>query len=494
MPCTRPTLVALATASLLAACSSSSPRPIQLPSFNDLGSAPQAIQDAARAVVRIRTSGGAATGTFISRGGVLLTNNHVLGVDVCPVEGCYAEITSMYQRGSPLPMPTTVFVVPMAVDVGLDMAVVQVYAASGSNAAMMTSPNYLTLDSRSSAASLIGKHVYVVGHPEGHLKKWTQGEIVDSDGTWITFSAFSLPGNSGSPVLDDAGHMIGILHRGPTTLGLVSSAGVDVYSVGTAASALLTAMGAPLPAAMWSIAAPATDADVASHQAIYLNAQVTTAMVGGASKPVIDSLGVACDTGLAQMSYGSPEDLFAGLQPCTDAEGWINCATDLTSGTFAVCPATANIAAWQQRYKSAYDRVRALNGQLQLDLVSFGPTGLAVTTSAAALLVGSQALQQALSAATPPLDFTLAYYLASFNIGTYAGTRVADFVQAYASYPDYVLAASDIVNDALALTLAGQWNQMQLTSLLQALASNPNVDLVAKLFIEDVQYQLGIVN
>ena len=29
--------------------------------------------------------------------GLLLTNNHVLGVDLCPIEGCFAQITQNYK-------------------------------------------------------------------------------------------------------------------------------------------------------------------------------------------------------------------------------------------------------------------------------------------------------------------------------------------------------------------------------------------------------------
>src|SRR5207302_3942186 len=117
-------------------------------------------------VVRIRTAGSFATGSFISPTGILLTNNHVLGVEVCPQEGCYAEITFVYQRHSAPQQPQTVFVVPLAVDVGLDMAAVQV--STGPGGAAMDTPHYVTLASRD-PRSLQGTHLYVAGPPEGHL-------------------------------------------------------------------------------------------------------------------------------------------------------------------------------------------------------------------------------------------------------------------------------------------------------------------------------------
>jgi S1-C subfamily serine protease len=100
--------------------SSSASNNANLPKMNDIVTAPAPIQAAAKSVVRIRTARQSATGFFISATGLLLTNNHVLGNSVCATEGCYAQVTFMYQRGEPLPQPITVFVMPVSVDVGLD--------------------------------------------------------------------------------------------------------------------------------------------------------------------------------------------------------------------------------------------------------------------------------------------------------------------------------------------------------------------------------------
>jgi hypothetical protein len=393
----------------------------------------------------------------------------------------------MYQRHSPPSTPETVFVVPMHVDVGLDMAVVQVYDPTGTYPRQ--TPDYLTIEPRD-PASLLGTHVNVVGHPEGHLKKWSQGEIVDSSGQWITFSAYALPGNSGSPVLDDAGRIVGILHRGPTAQDLVTGNGVDTYSIGTASAALGLAMNAALPPAMWSIHTPATDDDVVAHENVYLNAHAATAPVAGANKQVLDSLAAACDAGLAVQAYGSPDDLAAALSPCFAAEGWIDCAPT-SAGSFAVCP--SDTAAWQQRYQGAFQRIQALNGQLALDLVSFAPEALDSSASAGSA-AAKQALQAAVAAANPPLDFGIADYLAAFGILSYQGTDLVAFVRGYARFPDYGLDGVAIADAALWLTSNGVMTRSDALSLLQSLASDPNVDEAAKLYVEDIRYQSGAID
>jgi hypothetical protein len=474
---------------LLSACSSSSSpsaSSVVLPSFADVRSAPPAIQAAAAAVVRIGTAGEVATGSFISASGLLLTNNHVLGVDICPVEGCYATLTFGFQRGVSVPTPQTVFVVPVAVDVGLDMALVQAYTSPGGPA--LTTPGFLTLASRG-ASSLIGTHVHVVGHPEGHLKKWTQGEVVDSDGTWITFSAYALPGNSGSPVLDDQGNMVGILHRGPTAQDLVNAEGVSEYSIGTASAALLAAMGAPLPEEMRSVGTSTTSDDVAQHQAVYLNARTSSATVGGVPTAVLTTLGTACDAALAQTSFDSPDDMTVAFAPCYASELWIECRSDAGSA-FPTCPSDAD--AWAARYQSMFNRWLALNGELDLSSVSFAPATLQASR-AAGLLVGATTLMAGLQQAGAPLDFQVANYLAAFNVLSYGSQAIVKYDQGYASTPDYGLFGTNIASAAVWLFDNMALNRDDTIALLQSLWNDGNVDLGAKLYIEDVLYQSGVL-
>jgi hypothetical protein len=459
-----------------------------LPAFHDVSDAPPAIQAAAQAVVRVGTSGEFATGSFLSPDGVLLTNNHVLGVDICAREGCYAELTFMLQRHQPVPKAQSVFVVPLAVDVGLDMAVVQVYSDKGGQ--RLSTPHYLTIDARD-PHSLQGTHVNVIGHPEGHLKKWSEGQVYDAAGAWIFVTAYILPGNSGSPMLDDEGHLVGLMHRGPTSQDLISGDGVDEYSIGTASAALVAAMADPLPSAMWSVTATATDADVVAHETVYRNARVATATVSGAPKDIVASLGAGCDKGLARQDIASPEDLDSALAPCFEAEGqWIECRSD-AKPEFAVCP--PDVDAWGARYQSVNDRERSLNGQIDLDLLSFAPAALHATL-AEGRTAGGAILQQALASAGLALTPQVAAYLAAFQIDTYAGEAILDYENGYANILDYPRWASDIAYTALWLSTNGKLNRDATLGILQALYANPDVDVGSKLSIEASLYGAGALD
>jgi V8-like Glu-specific endopeptidase len=480
----------------LAGCSRSDPAPgASVPSFHDVTEAPAAIQTAARAVVRIETADAFATGSFISATGLLLTNNHVLGVGVCPREGCFAQITRMHQLHSAKEAAETIFVVPTAVDVGLDMAVLQAYStdAAGNRSGQLVTPSFLAFDPKD-PASLEGTHVNIVGHPEGRLKKWTQGDVIDSSGEWITSTAFILPGNSGSPILGDDGKIIGILHRGPTSQDLLTSNGADTYSVGTASAPLVAAMSAALPAALVSTAAATTDDDLVAHEAVFRNAHTTSASVNGAPKLVLDSLAAACDKGLARQDIASPEDLDAALAACYAAERWVECRTDMGPGSFGVCPSTPDaVDAWRGRFASVEQHWRALNGAHDLEAVSFALAALE-TSQAAGLAKGASSLQSALTQAGTPLDFGIAGYLAAFGVTIFGGTSLPDYVRGYAKVPHYEISGTSVAVTALWLNHDEALSADDARAVLVALAGDAKVDIGTKLYVEDVRYNSGDLN
>ena len=459
---------------LLPACSSgSSP---QLPHFNDITNAPAAIQTAAKAVVRIRTAGQVATGSFISPSGLLLTNNHVLGDSVCPIEGCYFEVTRLRQRGQTRQQATTVFGVPTAVDVGLDSAVVQVYDGPG-GAALVTP-----------ADGLLGMHVTIVGHPAGYLKKWTDGTVMDTSGKWFKVAAYTLPGDSGSPALDDQGQIVGLMHRGPTSEDLISDVGVNLYSIGTASSDLSLALANPLPGVMVSVKADTTADAFTANNSVYLNARVATVSVGGVRTSALTLLANACDAALAQTVFASPGALSTVMQPCYDSHNWIECRSDASSKPYGtLCPDGADIPKWVSRTQGVNQASVLMNGALDYSSVSFGVAALQPTMTAGTV-VGGQSLQQAVADANPPLDITLAYYLAAFNIDSYQAASIHDYIVNYLQVPHYEFSAKYVAWAATWLAGNGHMSKTALVPFLKNLLDDSKVSVGDQLAIEDYLY------
>lgn len=477
---------------VIAACASEA----DLPRFNDVQSAPPAIRNSARAVVRVRTAGEQATAWFASPSGLMVTNNHVLGETVCPLEGCAVSVNEMYQRGERVTPALTLYAVPIAIDAGLDLAVVQLSYEPGGTP--FASPDYLTIDPQD-GASLIGHHVTVVGHPEGHLKKWTDGVVTDLSGDWMTETAFALPGDSGSPILEDDGRVVGLVHRAPATEDLIAAHDVNVYSIGTPAALLAAAMAAPLPSGVVSVKAPLTEAQLVQEDLVFLNANTRAATIlaaDGTVSPetdVLGALGRACDLGLARVDYTSIEDLGSALLPCAHAALWIDCRADRSATPFAtVCPSPIDAGAWLSRFAQANDRQVALTGQLNLDAVSFDVAHLAASKSDG-IASGGANLLATVAARHPWLDFSLAQYLAAFDITSYQATDLVPYVRSYGSVLYYELQARAIANTAGWLYDDLALDRDAFAAVLRGLAGDSNVDVGGKLYAEDLQYQFGVL-
>lgn len=484
---------ALSLALLLAcgssACSSrSEPAAVDLPHFQDLTSAPPAIERAARSVVRIQTATASGTGSFISSTGLLLTNNHVLGAPVCPLEGCSVWISIAHQRGVAPQDPSLVFAVPQSVDLGLDVATLQLYEEQGG--AMLSSPDFLNIVSHS-ALELLGTHVFVVGHPEGSLKHWTDGTVVDTEGEWFKSTAFTLPGDSGSPTLDDQGNIVGLIHRGPTGEDLITSEGVSVYSIGTPSESVLAAASAPLPSGMISVTEPTTAANLLENNAVFLNGQAPDALIDGKQTSVLSVLAQACDSALDRSDFVSLDEMDTAQAPCYDAMSWLECRTDLRQPSpLRVC---REAAAWRARFQRLSEAARALNGQVSLNAVSFAIAHLAAT-EAEGRTDGRGSLSVALSEAHTPLDLHLTPYLAAFGIATYAEMSVAAYVRGYRQVSHYELAASNLANAAAWLYDRGEFTKAELRQMLQDLANDASVSVGSKLLIEELRYEFRVLD
>jgi hypothetical protein len=234
---------------------------------------------------------------------------------------------------------------------------------------------------------------------------------------------------------------------------------------------------------------------VATQDLIYLAAQQSSATVDGTPEPVLAILGAACDAALAVTDYASPEDLTAGLQPCYDAESWIGCAPSSASGAagnaaFSVCP--SDTSDWQRRYQAMFEYWLSFNGQLELNEVSFAIAALS-SSMAAGQAAAKQTLTQALGEAQPPLDFIVASFLAALDVTSYEGTSVVDFIQSYKNVPDYALNGEYLVNAILWLDFWSEIDAAQMQSMLSAIHGDPTIDLGTKLFIEQSEYQRGIL-
>lgn len=457
------------------------------PELYDIDGASEMIRTAAKAVVKIQhPAGSAGTGSFISPDGLLLTNNHVLGSEACAREGCEIAIAFQYQVGVFSLSPRKMFAVPQHVDVGLDMAVLQVFKDE-SQADRLPTPNFLTFETRS-ASELVGQHVIAIGHPLGRLKKWSEGAVIQADGDWFESSVFSLPGGSGSPILNDEGKLVGLLHRGSEGFDLLTRTGTQVTAIASAAAALEQALTEPLPASVVSVKDKLTRQSVLARTDAFLAASESTANVDGESILLVSLLADACDKGLASEDFSSLEELQSTFIPCFRALDFIECRSDAEEEAPAKqCPEEEERDAWRSRLEAVNAKQRDFNGSLELSAISYSMEALA-DSSTEGERIGRDNLLAALEETKPAFDFQLAYYLTAYGIESYGDESTRDFILSYSKAPFYERYAWEISVSALWLYTADLLDREQTLKIIKSLYKDDNVSLGARLRIEELLY------
>ncbi|HEU4810575.1 MAG TPA: trypsin-like peptidase domain-containing protein [Nocardioides sp.] len=172
------------------------------------GSVEQVAQEVLPSVVKIDVSGtqqsGSGSGIILSSDGQILTNNHVAAL-----AGDSGEITVSFNDGSSAPAKV------LGTDPLTDTAVIQAEGVEGLTPATIGK----------SADLAVGQGVVAIGSPFGLESTVTSGIVSaldrpvdvgsDSQGNTTAYPAIQTdaainPGNSGGPLVDLAGHVVGI--------------------------------------------------------------------------------------------------------------------------------------------------------------------------------------------------------------------------------------------------------------------------------------------
>ena len=153
------------------------------------------VQRVSQSLVKIETEdGGSGSGFIVNARGDVITNSHVVAD--------YSTVTVLIQDGRS--MQGTV----VGQDVYLDLAYIRLSGGQG---------NFRAVTLGSSASVSAGQDVLAVGFPLGSNTTTVTRGIVSAvlsgeDGTkWIQTDAPLNPGNSGGPLLDTSGKVIGVV-------------------------------------------------------------------------------------------------------------------------------------------------------------------------------------------------------------------------------------------------------------------------------------------
>lgn len=212
-----------------------------------------AVVDAAhRSLVQVSVGQGNGAGTIWHPDGLIITNAHVVSALDRPSRGgwSYGPYGRFQQREATLtvtlPDGQTLPARILAQDAEKDVAALTVEATG--------LPTIALGDSRKLRA---GQMVFAVGHPWGVLGAASAGIVVGAGSEfpempaggreWIVISLKVRPGNSGGPLLDVQGRLIGVntLMTGPQV-----GAAIPVHTI---KSFLKEALGSPLAASVTAL-------------------------------------------------------------------------------------------------------------------------------------------------------------------------------------------------------------------------------------------------
>jgi hypothetical protein len=190
------------------------PQPSGMLPLRPVPEAPENLKKAAQAIVLIETlDQGSGTGFFLKKSGALVTNAHVLGPENCTREGCYADLAFSLEHGGKVEKKHT-FLVPLFTDAHWDISVFSVFLPTAKKPkAQRFVPSHGLEFSHDPAKGLVGREIFLLGHPFGGLKRWSSAAVFEIHGEWGSSEHCTPGGYSGSPMLDEKGEIVGIVHR-----------------------------------------------------------------------------------------------------------------------------------------------------------------------------------------------------------------------------------------------------------------------------------------
>ena len=289
------------------------------------------------------------TGAFIQHQGHdwVMTNNHVVGMSNCSTEGCWARAVLHYERGRQ-PRYLLLRLRPRAARDDIDVSLFSYEAwnergqkinfrppATLNLASLkLTTPKGLNPGSKNNGDIAIT----VIGHPRTGLKKFSRGHIQRERYGHIMVSALTLPGSSGSPILNAHGDIVGIHHSSSKRNDMWTEQGLLYQGRGSSLSALHQVFDSAhhntvtrtRPRGFISTKHPISLADAKKHSAVYQSSGVIPQLLSGGD--FFKELYHSCQTNLNRITPHPSLNAFKSAhQSCSIARRWLHCPNETSS-------------------------------------------------------------------------------------------------------------------------------------------------------------------
>lgn len=465
----------------------------------------------ADAVVLISSGGGRGTGSFISSTGTLITNNHVLGSSNCLQEGCFISISQHYEKGKESKI-SQVFAKPLHIDKISDISIYQIYTTTEEDKITVKtqtkfqSPSYLKMG-HDSPASLIDQKVFTIGHPLSTLKKVTALNIIGANQQNLTIGGAVISGQSGSPVLNANGELIGLVKTSTVKFTELSNNGINttggVVYIGEASKLFQQSAGQVSLKSnvkgnldeLYSLEDEELSDNWFKYIHLFLSLKSlpkTLANLEG-EKSIINQLSERCEKYLEEYSDSFLSAIESttdySSRDCSNIKHFINCDDDdddRKTWKFTSCPSD------EERKKFSNYNLKLFDIQLKTQ-GSFHTSYLRAAADFDTELEYEALFTKMINKHQPILTYSLAYSMLKVRIKsnesmTYQGKDLINMFTKYKSNPNYKYSIYSVLWGLVVI----HNNDIQYTdfnNLVNTLLADPEISLADKFLLDEFKYE-----
>lgn len=481
---------------IVSACRSQETREIPLllseySAFKDVSDAPPTLRESANAVVKVAHLESSGTGFFARLNGQVLfvTNNHVVGDENCPSGGCNVWADLQFQKGSKSEH-IQLHLELVARDPDVDVAFFRFERLDdGAPVTGWAPPGVLNVVERK-ASDLVGKPIYVVGHPVGGLKKWSEGKVVRTDNGYAVHNALSTHGNSGSPILSADGAVIGILHSGRDDFMAMTARGRNAEGMQSPSALLLQVLTEKRGLDLVDAKAPLESLDAFVEKAPIFAVGNVAPTFANEDFDWRTAILEACEAGVAKPAFNA--DRFeANIRACRAAASFlISCNSN---SNVRYCPEPGHAERWDAAFLTIAKKMDSFSGRTGLFWLTNARTRLWVMDEALALRMRED-LITSIERRGGNLSFLDATHLIWFDPSNarFHDLDLYDFLRNYAKQPGYWLEMDSLVAAIeTAIEVEGFSSEEEGIALLHGLFNDPLLSLKDRLCLEETLYRQG---
>ena len=459
----------------------------QFHAFKDVRHLPKQIRPASHAVIKLMD----ATASFVCHDGrvILMTNHHVLGAHNCSLSGCYASSQFQFEQGQNY-QQKQLFLKPIAASEDVDVAFYSFKEVTPNGLTRFKPPCL-----RFPTQKLQGSQVTLLGHPRGSLKKFSQGKLIERWRGYIHISAFSLPGSSGSPMVDELGQLIGIHHSSVKKNDMFSASEIIYKGRGSSYKAITKVLRSKRTPEFISIHSPVTFSFAKRHALVFQQARVVPKLIGG--EDFFSKLLSSCqrETGLKTLSL---KKFSSSHKACTVAKAWIQCRSENSlqdSTTYTYCPKDRD--QWHELFLKVAKAYQKFQGQKgfawALKAYSLAPD----EQKSAFLTKNSRAWLDGASPLITPrllLNTSLVARDTEAELDDTAHDRLVNQLVSYQKLQGYEWHLGRIALTAFHLFLARQLDIRTLEQIFNHLLKEPKLTLNTLLMVEKLQHETKYIS